>query len=874
MKFYPTRPHRQFFCFVITSILLILSCSKDSDLLNEAIFNEAAQSVEEREAKEESEDEISTETIAVVEESTEEVQNEEQPEENEIELESRTTSFPTLQDAHFQSGTGYNQHIIRLQEDHRTSYLMFDISQIDTIGGSITQAKLEFTIDTDGGDGTINVYLGESSNWEEHSLSEVTAPKIDVLLGSLVNEYKIGDTEEIELDTENLNPEIATLVLDHEEGDDLAIASKEHSVKKGPHLIVTYDAPIDADEVVVPDSEETTESQEEVENEAPKAVPLATPESGNAPLEVQFKGSSSTDDNAVQKYKWDFKDGTSSNSKNPSHTFADVGEYEVELTVEDEEGLEHSETITITVTENENEAPKAVVSATPESGNAPLEVQFKGSSSSDDKEVKKYKWDFKDGTTATSKNPSHTFAEAGEYEVVLTVEDEEGLDDSTTITIDVSAPIQNDPPRAVVSATPESGTAPLEVQFKGSSSTDDKEVTKYRWVFNNGTTSSSKNPSRTFTEAGEYEVILTVEDEEGLEDSATIIITVEEAEPPTPTPNADVRYWQNLFDSRWSQTKSDAVSLSRSKNRNQEYYNLGLYIDGLRNIWQATGDNSYLDEALSLINTTVDDAQSVGGGFLGWRASDGSTYPLWDSFYWRQVVTILRIIEQSPSLRTSSKYRNQHEELVEFSERHIWDRYDNEGQTHNFYRTKTHMTAHWARIALELYLITGKSKYRQVFNNISYGSMIGRPSNLRNQIFPNPRDNEAYAWDDEWGVSYGSEIQDTSHGGAIVGMIVLAHDQGLYWKRSDINALLKTVDVVWTAPDVIKENVDASGGNASRGRLHEWFYLARYSQSLQNRIKRDYLTNPHLNYYGCQALGVAALNAQILADGRAIYPTD
>jgi len=180
-----------------------------------------------------------------------------------------------------------------------------------------------------------------------------------------------------------------------------------------------------------------------------------------------------------------------------------------------------------------------------------------------------------------------------------------------------------------------------------------------------------------------------------------------------------------------------------------------------------------------LINETVDDARSVGGGFQGWPASDGRTHPL-------------------------------------------WDRYDNTGQTHNFYRTKTHMTSHWARIGLELYLITGKSKYRQVFNNISYGSMIGRPSNLRNQMFSNPQDSNAYAWDDEWGVSYGSNIQDTSHGGAIVSMIVTAYDQGLYWKKSDINALLKTVNVVWTGPDTIKENVDGSGGNASRGRLHEW----------------------------------------------------
>lgn len=453
----------------------------------------------------------------------------------------------------------------------------------------------------------------------------------------------------------------------------------------------------------------------------------------------------------------------------------------------------------------------------------------------------------------------------------MTVKDEEGLSHSKTVTITVSEPAQNEPPKAVAAATPKSGDAPLEVQFKGSNSTDDDTIDSYRWDFKDGSNSNSKNPSHTFNDPGTYKVELTVKDNDGLEHSDSITITVQEPEPPAPSTNADVRYWKNLFDSRWSQKKSHAISQSKSKNKNQEYYYLGYYIDGLANMWQATGDNSYLDTALNLINTTVNDARSVGGGYLGWRASDGSTVPLWDSFYWRQVVTILRVMHQSPNLRSSSKYKNQYTKLLNFSEKNIWDRYDNEGQTHNFYRTRTHMTAHWARIGLELYLITGKNKYKQVFDNISYGSMIGRPSNLRNQMFPNPKDSKAYAWDSEWGVRKGSRIQDTSHGGAIVSMIVLAYEQGMYWKRSDINALLKTVDVIWTAPDVIKLNVDASGGTGPRGRLHEWFYLARYSQSLQNRIKRDYLTNPHL-HYGNQALGIAALNAKILADGKGAYP--
>lgn len=80
----------------------------------------------------------------------------------------------------------------------------------------------------------------------------------------------------------------------------------------------------------------------------------------------------------------------------------------------------------------------ARVSATPTSGEAPLDVQFKGSNSSDDDDITSYTWDFKDGSTATSVNPSHTFNAPGTYKVSLTVKDSDGVTDTETISIEVS----------------------------------------------------------------------------------------------------------------------------------------------------------------------------------------------------------------------------------------------------------------------------------------------------------------------------------------------------------------------------------------------------------------------------------------------------
>ncbi|MEO9891003.1 PKD domain-containing protein [Aurantibacter sp.] len=531
MNFHPTRLNRQLIVSFLLSLGLVISCSKDSDLIDDALFNNASQSIEDRQTVTE---ETPVEEEPIIEE--EELVIEEGINDIEIDLESRTTTFPAKYDAHYQTGKSYNQHIVRLEEGNRTSYLMFDLSQIDSIGGQITAAKLQFTINSDDGDGTINVHKGNTEDWTEHNLTSI--PEAEIEIGSIIKQYKIGATEEIELEAEQLEPKLSTLILDHEDGNDLAFASKEHPTVDGPKLIVTYDAPIDSEQIVVSEilsTEEENIVEEEIneeistdDNESPIAIADGNPSTGTAPLKVTFKGSNSTDNTKIETYKWIFNDGTSSTDVNPEHTFEKAGEYEVELTVTDNEGNSNTDTVTITVNDEDNEAPKAVASATPNSGVAPLKVQFKGSNSTDDNGVKSYAWDFNDGKKATNANPEHTFDEVGDYKVSLTVTDENGLSSTKTVTIKVSKPEENEAPKAVASATPTSGLAPLEVQFKGSNSTDDNKITSFKWDFKDGSTATSSNPSHTFIKAGEYNVLLTIKDEEGLSSNKTVTIKVSE----------------------------------------------------------------------------------------------------------------------------------------------------------------------------------------------------------------------------------------------------------------------------------------------------------------------------------------------------------
>jgi hypothetical protein len=78
----------------------------------------------------------------------------------------------------------------------------------------------------------------------------------------------------------------------------------------------------------------------EVENNPPVANPTATPNTGDAPLTVQFAANALDQDGDVLTYAWDFGDTASGSENistlaNPSHIYDQAGTYNVWLTVSD-----------------------------------------------------------------------------------------------------------------------------------------------------------------------------------------------------------------------------------------------------------------------------------------------------------------------------------------------------------------------------------------------------------------------------------------------------------------------------------------------------------------------------------------------------------
>ncbi|TAE47522.1 MAG: T9SS C-terminal target domain-containing protein [Bacteroidetes bacterium] len=90
------------------------------------------------------------------------------------------------------------------------------------------------------------------------------------------------------------------------------------------------------------------------------------------------------------------------------------------------------------------------------------------------------------------------------------------------------------PPHAVAAASVYYGSSPLGVNFQGSLSTDpDNQPLSYLWKFGDNTTSTLADPSHVFTGAGiqSFTVKLIVTDTEGLKDSTTLTISLNNTPP-------------------------------------------------------------------------------------------------------------------------------------------------------------------------------------------------------------------------------------------------------------------------------------------------------------------------------------------------------
>jgi PKD repeat protein len=141
-------------------------------------------------------------------------------------------------------------------------------------------------------------------------------------------------------------------------------------------------------------------------------------------------------------------------------------------------------------------------------------------------------WNFGDGTTSTATNPQHVYANAGAYTVTLTVTGG-GATSQATRSVSVAAPTA--PIVASFAYAPLNPVAGQNVAFTDQSS---GTIASWTWNFGDGTTSTLRNPGKSYGQAGTYHVVLTVANGSGATSSSTADIAVSVSIPATPPVSA------------------------------------------------------------------------------------------------------------------------------------------------------------------------------------------------------------------------------------------------------------------------------------------------------------------------------------------------
>lgn len=136
---------------------------------------------------------------------------------------------------------------------------------------------------------------------------------------------------------------------------------------------------------------------------------------------ITFDGSMTYDpDGGDLLYEWDFGDGSIARSKEGEHVFNEIGQYEVTLTVDDNEGLDNSVSdytheITVVGAPSADAGSEKLVCA-----GEPTQFDGSGSSAAHDF-INEFRWDFGDGGTGGGEQPMYTYEAPGIYDVHLEV---------------------------------------------------------------------------------------------------------------------------------------------------------------------------------------------------------------------------------------------------------------------------------------------------------------------------------------------------------------------------------------------------------------------------------------------------------------------
>lgn len=217
-------------------------------------------------------------------------------------------------------------------------------------------------------------------------------------------------------------------------------------------------------------------------------------------------------------WQWDFGNGNSSPKKDPGITYIQPGKYTVTLKVTYADGSTKTETKTNYITVRPK--PVADFSISEMKGCVPFTTTFTDKSTTVDGSLQSFSWDFGDGEASQNGGSvvNHVYNKSGVYGITLTVTDNHGcfnykVQDKA---IDVVPPIV-----AGFSVTEKTlCKGPADVLFQNTST--GPGTLAYKWEFDDGSSSTLKDPGKHTFQQGQHRIKLTVTNERGCANVAEV----------------------------------------------------------------------------------------------------------------------------------------------------------------------------------------------------------------------------------------------------------------------------------------------------------------------------------------------------------------